>query len=80
VLGPIAPPAQFNGQFMGDFIGADATTTTAYPIWADVQTVDEFLCPGTGTPGVRPQVCVQSMPGAAVAIDKDVYATGVPIP
>jgi hypothetical protein len=74
------PPTQFAGQFLGDYIGIDATTTTAYPIWADTRTVDEFLCPGTGTPGVPPTVCAGSAPNAPVANDQDIFAAGVPIP
>jgi hypothetical protein len=74
------PPTQFNGQFMGDYIGIDATDTTAYPIWSDTRAVDEFLCPGTGTPGVPPQVCTASAPNAAIANDQDIFTAGVAIP
>ena len=74
------PPTQFAGQFMGDYAGIDVTATAAYPIWADTRTVDEFLCPGTGTPGVPPAVCAGSAPNAPVANDQDIYTAGVPIP
>ena len=74
------PPTQFNGQFMGDYIGIDATDTTAYPIWSDTRAVDEFLCPGTGTPGVPPQVCTASAPNASIANDQDIFTAGVAIP
>ena len=30
--------------------GLAVTNTTAYPIWSDTRAVDQFLCPGTGTP------------------------------
>ena len=39
-----------------ELAGIDVTATAAYPIWADTRTVDEFLCPGTGAPGVPPAV------------------------
>jgi hypothetical protein len=74
------PPPPLRQAVHGDYIGIDATTTTAYPIWADTRTVDEFLCPGTGTPGVPPQVCTASAPNAPIANDQDIFAAGVPIP
>ena len=74
------PPTQFAGQFMGDYAGIDVTATTAYPIWADTRTVDEFLCPGTGTPGSPPTVCTGSAPNAPIANDQDIFMAGVPIP
>ncbi len=73
------PPTQFSGQFMGDYIGVDATNSTAYPIWSDTRTVDEFICPGTG-PGVPPTVCSGSAPNAPFANDQDIYTAAVPIP
>ena len=57
-----------------------STATTAYPIWADTRTVDEFLCPGTGTPSVPPTVCTGSAPNAPVANDEDIFAAAVAIP
>jgi hypothetical protein len=74
------PPTQFNGQFYGDYAGLDVTATTAYPIWSDTRAVDEFLCPGTGTPGVPPNVCAGTAPNAQLANDQDVYLAGVAIP
>jgi hypothetical protein len=74
------PPTQFIGTFYGDYAGLDVTATTAYPIWSDTRTVDEFLCPGTGTPGTPPAVCAGSAPNAPFANDQDTYAAGVAIP
>jgi hypothetical protein len=74
------PPTQFAGQFMGDYAGIAVTRTTAYPLWADTRTADEFLCPGTGTPTAPPRVCTASAPNAAIANDQDIYVASVPIP
>jgi hypothetical protein len=74
------PPTQFSGQFYGDYAGVDATASTAYPIWSDTRTVDEFLCPGTGAPGSPPTICSGSAPNAPVANDEDTYTAGVAIP
>jgi hypothetical protein len=74
------PPTQFSGQFYGDYAGLDVTASTAYPIWSDTRTVDEFLCPGTGTPGTPPAVCAGSAPNAPIANDQDIYLAGVAIP
>jgi hypothetical protein len=74
------PPTQFAGQFYGDYAGIAVTDTTAYPMWSDTRTVDEFLCPGTGTPTVPPTVCSGSAPNAPFANDQDIYTAGVAIP
>ena len=78
--GPMPPPTQFAGLFYGDYAGLTVTDTTAYPVWSDTRTVDEFLCPGTGTPGVAPTVCSGSAPNAPFANDQDIYTAAVPIP
>lgn len=74
------PPTQFEGQFYGDYAGLDVTATTAYPIWSDTRTADEFLCPGTGKAGRQPAVCAGSAPNAPFANDQDAYLAGVAIP
>jgi hypothetical protein len=74
------PPTEFSGQFYGDYAGVDATNTTAYPLWSDTRTVDEFLCPGTGTIGSAPTVCSGSAPNAPFANDQDAYTAAVTIP
>lgn len=74
------PPTQFAGQFYGDYAAVTATDRTAYPVWSDTRTVDEFLCPGTGKPGVPPQVCTGTAPNAPVANDQDISTAAVPIP
>lgn len=78
--GPMPPPTQFAGLFYGDYAGLTVTDTTAYPVWSDTRTVDEFLCPGTGTPTVAPRVCSGSAPNAPFANDQDIYTAAVPIP
>lgn len=78
--GPMPPPTQFSGLFYGDYAGLTVTDTTAYPAWSDTRAVDEFLCPGTGTPAVAPTVCSGSAPNAPFANDQDVYTAGVTIP
>jgi hypothetical protein len=73
----LPPPTQFDGTFYGDYIGIAVTATTAYPAWSDTRPVDQFLCPGTGTPTTPPAICEAEAPNAAVANDEDIYATGV---
>ncbi len=74
------PPTQFGGVFIGDYAGVAVTRSTAYPLWADTRTVDEFLCPGTGTPTTPPTVCTGSAPNAPIANDQDIYVAPVRIP
>ena len=69
------PPTQFSGQFYGDYAGLTVAGHTAYPIWSDTRTVDEFTCPGS-----PPTICTGSAPNAPFANDQDTYLTGTPIP
>jgi len=59
--------------------GADAL-----PIWSDTRDPDLFLCPGTGTPGNPPDVCLgveSAGPQAGLtANDEDIFTAGVVIP
>lgn len=71
------PPTQFSGLFAGDYTGLAVTDQTAYPIWTDTRTVDEFICPATATPGTPPRICTGSAPNAPIANDQDAYAQGV---
>ena len=77
------PPTQFSGQFFGDYTGLDALDD-AHPIWADTRAPDLFLCPGTGTPGNPPDVCLgveSAGPQAGLtANDEDIFTAGVVIP
>src|SRR5581483_4629583 len=78
------PPTQFpngngNGQFLGDYTGL-ATGRESHPIWADTRTVDEFLCPGTGAPGVPPALCTAFEPSGLHANDEDVYTAHLSTP
>ncbi|MEV4314859.1 exo-alpha-sialidase [Actinocrispum sp. NPDC049592] len=75
--GSMPPPTQFNGTFFGDYAGIGVTATTAYPIWSDTRPVDQFLCPGTGTPGTPPAICEGGAPNASIANDEDIYIKGV---
>jgi hypothetical protein len=71
------PPTQFSGVFMGDYTGLEAVdrgrVSIAYPFWSDTRNAELFLCPGTGAPGVPPQVCTASAPNASVANDQEVF-------
>jgi hypothetical protein len=77
------PPTQFSGQFFGDYTGLDAFDD-AHPIWADTRAPDLLLCPGTGTPGNPPDVClgVESAgpQEGLTANDEDIFTAGVNIP
>jgi hypothetical protein len=76
------PPTQFNGQFYGDYIMVAASTNTAYPVWSDTRTDALFLCPGTGTPGVPPELCTAAPPGPQTlprANDEEIFTSAVPI-
>ena len=71
------------GQFFGDYTGLDALDD-AHPIWADTRDPDLFLCPGTGTPGTPPGVCIGTESAGhqagLTANDEDIFTAGVPIP
>ena len=69
------PPTQFSGQFYGDYAGLTVAGHTAYPIWSDTRTADEFTCPGS-----PPTICTGSAPNAPFANDQDTYLAGTPIP
>jgi len=74
------PPAtQFAGVFAGDYMGLAVSNAAAHPIWTDTRTTEEFLCPGTATPGTPPQICAGAAPNAPVANDQDAYAQRVPL-
>ncbi len=78
-------PTQFpdslgNSLFFGDYTGLAAAGSTAYPIWMDTRDKDLALCPGTGAPGVPPQVCSFKEPNGLLANDQDIYMAKVPIP
>jgi hypothetical protein len=77
------PPTQFSGVFMGDYTGLDAVDrgplSIAYPFWSDTRNAELFLCPGTGAPGVPPQVCTAAAPNAKVANDQEVFTVPLPL-
>ena len=78
------PPTQFSGVFIGDYTGVDATDlakgSVAYPFWSDTRNNELFLCPGTGVPGVPPQVCTAPAFNAAVANDQEVFTAAIRLP
>lgn len=76
---PMPPPTQFAGAFLGDYMGLAVSADSAYPLWSDTRTVDEFLCPGTATPGTPPRVCTGSAPNAPIANDQDAFGQRVPL-
>jgi|SRR5947209_12264650 len=74
------PDAQGNSLFFGDYTGLDVANNTAYPIWMDTRTKDLALCPGTGAPGVPPQVCTFTEPNGLKANDQEIFMAKVSIP
>jgi hypothetical protein len=75
------PDAQGNSVFFGDYTGLAASTTLAYPIWSDTRDKDLALCPGTGVPGVPPQVCTFTAGSNGIqANDEDIYMAKVSVP
>ena len=78
-------PTQFpngngNSVFFGDYSGLSAVTEVSHPLWMDTRNKDLFLCPGTGVPGVPPQVCTATEPNGLLANDQNVYTRGKGIP
>jgi hypothetical protein len=78
-------PTQFpdslgNSVFFGDYTGLAAAGNTAYPVWMDTRGKDLALCPGTGAPGVPPQVCTFTEPNGLQANDEDIYMAKVSLP
>lgn len=71
------PPTQFSGQFYGDYAALTVTRDSAYPVWSDTRTADEFLCPGTGTTTTPPSVCTGPAANAAVANDQETFTARV---
>jgi|GraSoiStandDraft_60_1057301.scaffolds.fasta_scaffold1004026_1 hypothetical protein len=55
-------------------------STLAYPVWMDTRDKDLVLCPGTGVPGVPPQVCTFTEPNGLLANDEDIYMAKVSVP
>ncbi len=74
------PDAQGNSVFFGDYTGLAASSTLAYPVWMDTRDKDLVLCPGTGMPGVPPQVCTFTEPNGLLANDEDIYMARVSVP
>ena len=73
------PPTQFNGLFYGDYFQLAVTGGIAHPVWSDTRARDLFLCPGTGTVGNPPQVCMGAGANFSPANDEDVFTAGVPV-
>jgi hypothetical protein len=70
------PDAQGNSLFFGDYAGLSALNGIR-PIWMDTRNSDLFLCPGTGAPGVPPQVCLATEPNGLTANDQDIFMTTI---
>jgi hypothetical protein len=70
------PDGNGNSQFFGDYAGLSALNGIR-PIWADTRNSDLFLCPGTGAPGVPPQLCTASEPNGLHANDQEIYTTTI---
>jgi hypothetical protein len=65
------PPTQFAGGFFGDYTGL-AADKVAYPAWSDTRNPAPVLCPGSGTPGHPPRLCVTPAPNAPYN-DQEIY-------
>ena len=75
------PDAQGNSVFFGDYTGLAASANFAYPVWMDTRDKDLALCPGTGVPGVPPQVCTFIAGSNGIqANDEDIYMARVAVP
>jgi hypothetical protein len=70
------PDAQGNSLFFGDYAGLSALDAI-HPFWMDTRNNNLFLCPGTGVPGVPPQVCGAVEPNGLKANDQDVFTTTI---
>jgi hypothetical protein len=73
------PPTQFAGGFFGDYTGL-AADRLAYPAWSDTRNPAPVLCPGTGTPGNPPRLCVTPAPNAPYNNDQEIYTAAVRVP
>lgn len=73
------PPTEFGGVFWGDYTGADAAQLVK-PAWSDTRSRDIFVCPGTGQPGVPPQLCGIQPAGGPADNDQDILTTSVAAP
>lgn len=74
------PPTEFSGLFYGDYIAVATAGERAFPIWSDTRATDLFLCPGSGQPGVPPQICAAAAPNASLANDQEIYTQGIAVP
>ena len=75
------PDTQGNSLFFGDYTGLAASATLAYPVWMDTRDKNLALCPGTGVPGVPPQVCTFIAGSNGIqANDQDIYMARVNVP
>jgi hypothetical protein len=73
------PPTQFSGGFFGDYTGL-AADRVAYPAWSDTRNPAPVLCPGSGTPGNPPRLCVTPAPNAPYNNDQEIYVAAVQVP
>jgi hypothetical protein len=71
------PDSQGNSVFFGDYTGLSAVSG-AHPLWMDTRNPDEFLCSGTGVPGVPPAVCTGAEPNGLQANDQEIYTNTLP--
>ena len=73
------PNAFGNGVFLGDYSGLSAVND-AHPLWMDTRNPDLALCPGTGAPGVPPQICTFTSSNGAQANDQDIFTSSESVP
>ncbi len=73
-------PSEFGGLFWGDYGSLATAGNSALDFWSDTRSLDLFICPGTATPGVPPQLCTASATNAPRANDQDVFFGRVTVP
>src|SRR5262249_3534957 len=74
------PPTQFAGQFLGDYIGLDASDQ-AISIWADTRDPELFTCTdSSGKVITPPSLCTGAYPNGLTANEENIYAAWDQVP
>jgi hypothetical protein len=68
--------------FIGPAGAVDPTDPdrVAYPAWSDTRNPAPVLCPGSGTPGHPPRLCVTPACNAPYNNDQEIYLAAVRVP
>jgi hypothetical protein len=72
-------PTQNVGAWMGEYVGLSAVDDV-HPIWTDTRDASLFLCPGTGKPGMPPQVCTKTEPNGIIDNNQEIFTATVDPP